>query len=46
MIDAAPADVAFTVLSTREIDPNDASTYSWDSAGSFGYRYRLTYVNR
>jgi hypothetical protein len=35
-----------TVLATREIDPGDMATYSWDYAGSCGYWYRFTYFNR
>lgn len=45
VIDAVPADDAFTVLATREIDPDDMSTYYRDSAGSSGYWYRFTYFN-
>ena len=45
VIDAVPADDAFTVMATRDIDPDDMSTYYRDSAGSSGYWYRFTYFN-
>lgn len=45
VIDAVPADEAFTVFATREIDPDQMSTYYKDSAGSGGYWYRFTYFN-
>ncbi|MFZ2528757.1 MAG: phage protein Gp36 family protein [Rhodococcus sp. (in: high G+C Gram-positive bacteria)] len=40
-----PADVAFTVLATRDIDPDQLSTYYTDSSGSSSYWYRFTYYN-
>lgn len=43
--DAIPSDESFTVLATREIDPDQQSTYFADSAGSSGYWYRFTYFN-
>lgn len=45
VIDTVPADDAFTVFATREIDPDQMSTYYRDSAGSSGYWYRFTYFN-
>lgn len=45
VIDVAPDPSVFTVLATREIDPDDMSTYYRDSAGSSGYWYRFTYFN-
>lgn len=45
VIDVAPGPSVFTVLATREIDPDDMSTYYRDSAGSSGYWYRFTYFN-
>lgn len=43
--DIVPEAGAFTVLATREIDPDQMSTYYRDSAGSSGYWYRFTYFN-
>ncbi|MDR6794734.1 phage gp36-like protein [Pseudarthrobacter oxydans] len=43
--DMVPDPEAFTVLVTREIDPDQMSTYYRDSAGSSGYWYRFTYFN-
>lgn len=43
--DAPPALEAFTVVATREIDPDQPSTYYQDSAGSSGYWYRASYYN-
>ena len=43
--DSVPSDEAFTVLATREIDPDQTSTYYRDSAGSSGYWYRTSYYN-
>ncbi|MEW1951036.1 hypothetical protein AB0280_17515 [Pseudarthrobacter sp902506025] len=43
--DSIPADDSFTVLATREIDPDQQSTYFTDSAGSSAYWYRFTYFN-
>lgn len=43
--DVVPAEDAFNVLATREIDPDQMSTYYRDSAGSSGYWYRFTYFN-
>lgn len=43
--DVVPAEDAFTVLATRELDPDQMSTYYRDSAGSSGYWYRFTYFN-
>lgn len=43
--DSVPVDGSFTVLATREIDPDQQSTYFNDSAGSSGYWYRFTYFN-
>lgn len=40
-----PADNAFTVLATREIDPDQQSTYYTDSTGDSNYWYRYTYYN-
>lgn len=40
-----PEAEAFIVLATREIDPDQMSTYYRDSAGSSGYWYRFTYFN-
>ncbi|WP_160665168.1 hypothetical protein [Pseudarthrobacter sp. ATCC 49987] len=42
---AVPADNQFTVLTTRTIDPDQASTYYQDSTGSSAFWYRYTYFN-
>ena len=44
--DSVPSDESFSVLATREIDPDQQSTYFADSAGSSGYWYRFTYFNQ
>ncbi len=41
----APIDGNFTVLGTRQIDPDQQSTYFTDSTGSSDYWYKLTYFN-
>lgn len=38
-----PADAAFSVLATREIDPDQLSTYYTDSTGDSNYWYRYAY---
>ncbi len=40
-----PADDLFSVLATRDIDPDQPSTYMTDSAGGSGFWYRSTYFN-
>lgn len=40
-----PADVAFSVIATRQIDAENRSTYYIDSAGSSDYWYKFTYYN-
>ena len=40
-----PTDAAFSVLATREIDPDQLSTYFTDPAGNSNYWYRYTYYN-
>jgi phage gp36-like protein len=42
---AVPEDVAFSVLATRSIDPDQQSTYYSDSAGNSSFWYRFTYYN-
>lgn len=42
---SVPADELFTVLTTRTIDPDQASTYYKDSTGSSAFWYRHTYFN-
>lgn len=42
---SVPADEAFTVLVTRTIDPDQASTYYIDPDGSDAYWYTRTYFN-
>lgn len=42
---SVPIDGAFAVLATREIDPDQLSTYYTDSDGNSGYWYRYTYYN-
>jgi len=42
---SVPADGAFSVLATREIDPDQLSTYYTDSSGNSNYWYRYTYYN-
>ncbi|MBJ8343941.1 phage protein Gp36 family protein [Antrihabitans sp. YC2-6] len=43
--DSAPADVAFSALASRSIDPGKVVTYYTDSSGSSDYWYKLTYWN-
>lgn len=43
--DSVPIDASFSVLATRDIDPDQQSTYFTDPAGSSGYWYRFTYFN-
>jgi phage gp36-like protein len=40
-----PPDADFTVIATRDIDPDQLSTYYTDSTGSSAYWYRFTYYN-
>lgn len=40
-----PDEAAFSVLSTRSIDPDQLSTYYTDSAGNSNFWYRNTYYN-
>ncbi|KUM39015.1 phage protein Gp36 family protein [Arthrobacter sp. EpRS71] len=40
-----PADDAFSVLTTRSIDPDQLSTYYRDPEGSSAYWYRYSYFN-
>jgi phage gp36-like protein len=40
-----PADGSFTVLTTRNIDPDQLSTYYTDSSGSSSYWYKFTNYN-
>jgi hypothetical protein len=40
-----PADEMFTVLATRNIDPDQQSSYYTDSSGSSAFWYRSTYFN-
>lgn len=42
---SVPSPEAFTVLATREIDPDQVSTYFKDSAGSSAYWYCTSYYN-
>lgn len=41
----APADGAFTLLATRDLDPDQQTTYYTDSNGSSDYWYRYTYYD-
>jgi phage gp36-like protein len=40
-----PADMQFSVLTTRTIDPDQPSTYYKDATGSSAFWYRYTYFN-
>ncbi|MCZ4570334.1 hypothetical protein [Rhodococcus erythropolis] len=40
-----PADDQFTVLATRDIDPDQPSTYMTDNSGGSEFWYRSTYFN-
>jgi|GEM_PF-5332859 len=40
-----PADDQFTVLATRDIDPDQPSTYMTDTSGGSEFWYRSTYFN-
>ena len=40
-----PADDQFTVLVTRDIDPEQPSTYMTDTSGGSEFWYRSTYFN-
>lgn len=42
---SVPADDAFSVLATRQIDPDQLTTYYRDSTGSSSWWYRYTYYN-
>ncbi|MEV0360082.1 phage protein Gp36 family protein [Nocardia sp. NPDC050697] len=42
---SVPADIAFTALNTRSIDPDQQSTYFTDSSGDANYWYKATYYN-
>lgn len=42
---SVPADAGFSVLATRNIDPDQVSSYYTDSTGSAGFWYRWTYYN-
>lgn len=42
---SVPVDGAFSVVATREIDPDQLSTYYTDSSGNSNYWYRYTYYN-
>lgn len=41
-----PPDGSFSVLATRNIDPDQHATYYTDNSGSANYWYRLTYFNQ
>ena len=40
-----PADDQFTVLATRDIDPDQPTTYMTDTSGGSEFWYRRTYFN-
>jgi hypothetical protein len=42
---SAPADLAYSLLATIDIDPNDADTIYTDATGGGGYWYKYTFLN-
>jgi len=42
---SVPGDETFSLLATRQIDPDQLSTYYRDSTGSSAFWYRFTYYN-